>query len=735
MKSSASGARLRTSSGAGARRLQPHQSAVPTITFFGGKGGVGKTTCAAATAVVRAANGRRVIVISTDPAHSLGDALRARVGARPTRVRLAGDRTLARRKTGRLDAVELDADRVLERWLDEHRSVLVSIGERGTYLDRDDIERLMDLSFPGVSELLALRRIVQLVSSGDYDDAIVDTAPTGHTLRLLSTPEALERLASVLDILQQKHRALVEAVNRAYRADAADRLIAGMAEEAAQLRDMLRDSSRARFVWVTLAEPLAIEETRDALRSLEEDGIIVDTIIVNRVTPRGSRCPSCRARRRDEVGAVQSIGAVLLRGKKIRRVPLLNSEPVGIPALRAFGAVLEGSAPTMAAQVTIEGLQRSARTKAKPHPGNRSAASRLRRFLNSPPRLIFSMGKGGVGKTTCAAAIAIAIAERRSNRRVLLLSIDPAHSVGDVLAQAVGNRTTAVSAAPGLFARELDAEVEFQRAREAYQAAIDDLFAHISGDSRLDITYDRQVARELIELAPPGLDELFALITIVNLAAEMGTGTVSPGAAPEMGTGTVFEPPSSAATGTGTVLQKSTNGACPQFRCVVIDMPPTGHALRLFEMREQAHAWVRTLMSVLLKYRGVVRPGALAADLVAFSRGLRQLAALLDDATQTAFIAVTRAAALPRLETDRLVVSLRTLGLAQPAFVIVNAATMGGHPATCEGCLARAAIERTELARLGRALRDCAIILAPALAPPPRGVPSLRRWIEAWQPA
>src|SRR5215208_114973 len=109
-------------------------SDLPRFIFYGGKGGVGKTTCAAARAVVEAAAGRRVLVVSTDPAHSLGDALGVRLSNRPRQIRT------------RLRALELDAPRAFSRWLRDHRAALGDILEHGTWLDRDDVEAMMDLS-------------------------------------------------------------------------------------------------------------------------------------------------------------------------------------------------------------------------------------------------------------------------------------------------------------------------------------------------------------------------------------------------------------------------------------------------------------------------------------------------------------------------------------------------------------------------------------------------------------
>ena len=211
---------------------------VPAFAFFAGKGGVGKTTCAAAWAIAEARAGRRVLAISVDPAHSLGDALGARVSARPTAVRV-GRQTLT--------AIELDGARVFRRWLRDHRHALGEVLEHGTWLDRDDIEALLALSIPGIDELVALLEIVRLAQAADYHVVVVDTAPTGHTLRLLAAPAAVVAVAGVLDGLQREHRSIRERLALVGFPDAADRLIALLAGQARETGALLTDPRRTTF--------------------------------------------------------------------------------------------------------------------------------------------------------------------------------------------------------------------------------------------------------------------------------------------------------------------------------------------------------------------------------------------------------------------------------------------------------------------------------------------------------
>jgi arsenite-transporting ATPase len=187
-----------------------------------------------------------------------------------------------------------------------------------------------------------------------------------------------------------------------------------------------------------------------------------------------------------------------------------------------------------------------------------------------------------------------------------------------------------------------------------------------------------------MKLAPPGIDELFGVLSVVDARAD--------------------------------------------YDLIVVDTAPTGHALRLLEMPQAAREWVQVLLRVLLKYRSLVRPGQLAAELVDVSKSIRELQTLLRDREQTRFVVVTRAATVPRRETERLLTRLRRLHLWTPG-VVVNAMTLA--PGRCARCRASAAAEAEELAILRRP-RGCVIIRTPLSAPAPRGVRALEDWGQRW---
>src|SRR6185503_12066698 len=167
---------------------------LPRTSLIVGKGGVGKTTCAAGIAAQFAQRGDRTLLVSTDPAAALSSVLGTQVSTQAQPV--------ASRQN--LDARQLSATELRQDFLNRWRETIAEIVDRGTYLDRTDVDGLVDAALPGVDEVFALLELARLLTDPEtpYARIVVDTAPTGHTLRLLELPETFQALLSMLDLMQ-----------------------------------------------------------------------------------------------------------------------------------------------------------------------------------------------------------------------------------------------------------------------------------------------------------------------------------------------------------------------------------------------------------------------------------------------------------------------------------------------------------------------------------------------------
>jgi arsenite/tail-anchored protein-transporting ATPase len=260
------------------------------IVLFGGKGGVGKTTMAA-LAALRFCEDRNVILFTTDPASNLAD-------------------LFATSERRNLVTESLDAQSLYARFLETNLPSFLELGDRGTYLDREELRRFFELSLPGVDELMAWSRIGELAE--EHADAIivVDTAPTGHTLRMLSSGEHFAQLARALDAMQEKHRNIVRQLTRRESRDAMDVFIEHFEADAQRRRDLLREGA---FVPVTLSEPLVVEQTIrliSEVRGPRSEDSRVPFVILNRTAP-DCDCARCREQARRDAEARRQFSKVV----------------------------------------------------------------------------------------------------------------------------------------------------------------------------------------------------------------------------------------------------------------------------------------------------------------------------------------------------------------------------------------------------------------------------------------
>jgi arsenite-transporting ATPase len=295
------------------------------LILFGGKGGVGKTTCAAATAI--ALLPKKTLLVSTDPAHSLADCLGQEIGDEIVRVDGAAN----------LYALEISAEKTLERFKQDYRREMRRILETVAGIEHLAVrerERLLSLPVPGADEVMGLKGLMDLMEKGKFEKYILDTAPTGHALRLLSMPNVFDEWINAFYNLREKHRFHEKAFSKPDRADG---FLIALKTSTARLRNLLR-AETAEFVVVTAAERLVIEETKDLVSKLLEFGIHVRHLIVNKLFPNLDS-DFARLRREQEQKLVEEIRSTFSH-LEIAEVCLQPTEPRGIEIVRRFASLL-----------------------------------------------------------------------------------------------------------------------------------------------------------------------------------------------------------------------------------------------------------------------------------------------------------------------------------------------------------------------------------------------------------
>ncbi len=275
--------------------------------FYGGKGGVGKTTCAVATGLSLAAAGRETLVVSTDPAHSLSDSLEADIGSEPTELEGAELLGNESERAGSLWAVEIDPETQRERYEKLARALAADLRSAGIRLSDEEVERLFATGAPaGSDEIAALDLLVEYVDSGEWDTVVFDTAPTGHTLRLFDMPEVMGLALETARSLRGQAKRIGNAAKTAMLGPMSmmtgndgdeEESLAVFQARLERAREILVDPERTEFRVVLIPESMAISETRRLVERLREAGVPVERLLVNRMLEDPHEgCPRCRSR-------------------------------------------------------------------------------------------------------------------------------------------------------------------------------------------------------------------------------------------------------------------------------------------------------------------------------------------------------------------------------------------------------------------------------------------------------
>ena len=322
------------------------------LLLFGGKGGVGKTTTSAATAVWLADAGLRVLLVSSDPAHSTSDSLDVELESTPTPVEGVPG----------LFGLEMDPESKISSVLPKMGEMmngmngsggLGGLGGLSMMLEpnakeemdamRDEV-KASDMVIPGLDEALAFDELLRHVEDPTWDVIVFDTAPTGHTLRFLSLPELIESWSDKIIRMMRVSGGLRSMLFGRKESDAMKEELERFRRRVLHVRRVLSNESITSFTLVTIPERMGINETLRAHASLTEYKLPVPNCLVNRLTPEFDH-PFLAHRRAAELERVEELRTEMPE-VNIATMELLDDEVVGIEALREVGIRLYGEVKT-----------------------------------------------------------------------------------------------------------------------------------------------------------------------------------------------------------------------------------------------------------------------------------------------------------------------------------------------------------------------------------------------------
>lgn len=297
------------------------------LIFVGGKGGTGKTTLSSVIALhlSEKVQNEKILLFSTDPAHSISDSFNIKIGDTPTRI------------TNTLDAVEINVDQLMGEFKTRHKGAIQELLTKAASLDKQEADHALELAIPGIDEFMSLVKLSSFLEQNVYKTIVVDTAPTGHTLRLLSMPSAVNSWLIFFSGLHSKYKGIMSFLTGINTNDVED-FISTLTEGIYKTHILITDKEKTEFIIVTIPDLMAIEETKRLLINLYSAGVKVNNMVVNNIQTNID-CPFCQSRRNYQAKYIDIINKSYTSINKIY-LPLFPTDINGMTHLKSFENML-----------------------------------------------------------------------------------------------------------------------------------------------------------------------------------------------------------------------------------------------------------------------------------------------------------------------------------------------------------------------------------------------------------
>jgi len=573
--------------------------------FVGGKGGVGKTTTSCSIAVKIAKNNptKKILLISTDPAHNTSDTFNQKFNHEATKVDGLDN----------LSVMEIDAKRKSDD------------DEKASGLDK------LCASMPGMDEAMAYAQIIKLVNSLDFDRIIFDTAPTGHTLRLLDFPNVVDKalkkfnpliemvkpmlpmMENMMKGMSQSNSSLAKQLGIDENIDIKE--VFNQIEEVKPLIELIKeefkDPGKTTFICVCIAEFLSLYETERLIQRLMELEIDSSNIVINQLMPSNDKNDQAdtkkvldlffKFREKMQNKYLEKYDDLYGDDFSIVHLPLQDHEIRGQDKLKNFSQLLSSN------EDPLKSLKEPV-------------------LDNTDLKWVFVGGKGGVGKTTCSCSLAIELSKVRKN--VLLVSTDPAHNTSDAFNQKFTKEPTKVQGFDNLFCMEITPDFNISKMPDSVLEG----GPNANDEDKGFLGIGKKFMMDLLATSP-GIDEAMAYYEIWRLVEKL------------------------------------------DYDCIIFDTAPTGHTLRLLDfptVMENAISHLKNMknslggMSDMMSMMGGGKDGGIDLEKLydqveKFMPAIRKIKSEFQDPEKTTFVAVCIAEFLSLYETERLIQELMKL--------------------------------------------------------------------------